>query len=110
MNMIDVKYFWLNVFSLAIGTLFIRGTFIAMSARVQISDRLRQIFSFIPAAILPAFVAPAVFFHEGQKSWVMGKERFLILVLSSLVCFYSKSTFLTIVFGLGALFLLNRYI
>ena len=106
--MIEMKYFWLNVLWLSVGTLMIRGTFIAVSARVQISDRLRQIFSFIPAAILPAFVAPAVFFHEGHQAWLVGKERFFILLLSSLVCFYSKSTLVTIVFGLGLLYFLNR--
>jgi branched-subunit amino acid transport protein len=106
--MIEPSYFWTNIFLLALGTLAIRGTFIAMSSRVKISDRWRQIFSFIPVAILPAFVAPAVFFHQGHQALLFGKERFFVLVASTAVCFFSKSTLATIAFGLVALYLLNR--
>jgi branched-subunit amino acid transport protein len=106
--MIDSNYFWTNILFLAAGTLMIRGTFIAMSSRIRISDRLREIFSFIPAAVLPAFVAPAVFFNEGHQAWLLGKERFFVLIVSTAVCFYSKSTLLTILFGLGFLYLLNK--
>lgn len=105
--MIAPNYFWTNILLLALGTFTIRGIFIAMSARIKISDRWRQLFSYIPAAILPAFIAPAVFFHEGHQAWLLGKERFFILVISSVVCFYSKSTLATIVFGLAALYLIN---
>ena len=106
--MIEANYFWRNILFLAIGTMFIRGTFIAMSSRMKISDRWRQIFSFIPAAILPAFVAPAVFYNEGHQAWLLGKERFCVLVISTAVCFYSKSTLITILFGLGLLYFINR--
>ncbi len=106
--MIESSYFWTNIFLLAAGTLAIRGIFIGMSSRIQISDRWREIFSFIPAAILPAFVAPAVFFHEGHQAWIFGKERFLVLVLATAVSFYSKSTLLTILFGLTTLYFINR--
>lgn len=106
--MIDSNYFWTNILFLAFGTLMIRGVFIAMSSRVKISDRLREIFSFIPTAVLPAFIAPAVFFNQGHQTWLLGKERFLVLVISTAVCFYSKSTLLTILFGLGFLYLLNK--
>ncbi len=106
--MIETNYFWLNVILLAVGTLTIRGSFIAMSSRITISDRWRQIFSYIPVAVLPAFVAPAVFFHEGHQAWLLGKERFIVLIISTAVCFYTKSTLITITFGLVALYLLEQ--
>ena len=105
--MIEPNYFWINIFLLGMGTLTIRSTFIAMSSRIIVRPRWRQIFSYIPAAVLPAFVAPAVFYHEGHQTLIFGKERFLVLVLSTAVCFYSKNTLLTILFGLTVLFFLN---
>jgi len=85
--MISADYFWTNILILALGTITIRGSLIALSSRVKISDRVKELFSFIPASILPGFVAPAVFFHQGQVNAVAGKERLLILILATAVCY-----------------------
>ncbi len=107
--MIPQSYYWVNVFLLAVGTLVIRGSIIALSAKVKISDRLKELFTFIPAAILPAFVAPAVFFHKGSVEWMMGKERAIVLVLATILCAVTRSTLATIAFGLVALFLFTNF-
>lgn len=105
--MIETSYFWWNIFFLAVGTFAIRASIIAVSSKVQISDWYKEIFSYIPAAILPAFIAPAVFFHEGHIAAVNGKERFVVLVLATVVCFIWRSTLGTIGFGLALLFTLS---
>ena len=107
--MIPVNYFWVNIFLLAVGTLAIRGSIIAISTKVKISDRWKELFTFIPAAILPAFVAPAVFFHQGSVGWAFGKERFVVLVLATVLCAITRSTLATIAFGLSALYLLTNF-
>lgn len=107
--MIPLDYYWLNVVLLAMGTIAIRGSIIALSARAKISDRFKELFTFIPAAILPAFIAPAVFYHQGQVSWVMGKERVVILVLASVLCWLTRSTLGTVAFGLAALYLFSNF-
>lgn len=106
--LIKPEYFWLNVFFLTVGTIAIRGSIIAISEKVVISDRLKELFSFIPAAILPAFVAPAVFFHQGHVAWAFGKERLVILILATVLCFFLRSTLATISFGLVALYLVTQ--
>lgn len=108
--MIDPKYFWTVIILLALGTFAIRGTLIFLSSRIKITERVRQIFSFIPAAILPSMIAPMVFFHQGQVQWLAGKERFAVLLLSTTVCFFTRSMLMTICFGLGALYLLTAVI
>ena len=105
--MIESHYFWQNISILALGTLAIRGSIIAISARVKISNEIKEIFSFIPAAILPAFIVPSAFFHEGHAEWVFGKERFLILALAAVVCYVSHSMLATIVFGLATLYVIS---
>ena len=107
--MIPQGYYWVNVVLLAVGTLVIRGSIITLSAKVKISDRLKELFTFIPAAILPAFVAPAVFFHKGTVEWMMGKERAIVLVLATILCAVTRSTLATIAFGLVALFLFTNF-
>lgn len=105
--MIQPFYFWQNIILLAIGTILIRFSFIAFSSKIKISDRTREIFSFIPSAILPAMIAPAVFFHQGSNQMLFEKERFFVLVLATIVCYLTKSTLLTILFGLSALYFLS---
>lgn len=102
--MIETNYFWMNIVLLALGTISIRFSLIAVSSKVKISDRAKEIFSFIPAAILPAFIAPAVFFHEGHVAWLAGRERLVVMILATVVSFFTRSTLATIVFGLLALY------
>ena len=107
--MIEPNYFWLNIFAIAAGTIMIRGSLIALSNKIRISDRTKEIFSFIPAAILPAFIAPAVYFHVGTVDWLQYKERLFVLILATGVCYLVRNTLVTIVFGLAALYLLTNW-
>ena len=104
--MIENSYFWNITYLLALGTFAIRLSIIAISSRIKISDRLKEIFSFIPAAVLPAMVAPMVYYHEGSVDWLQGKERLLIIILATFVSYLTKSMFATISFGLLFLYLL----
>lgn len=105
--MIDKNYFWQIVFFLAIGTIAIRFSIIGVSARLKIPERVKEMFSYIPAAILPALVAPMVFFHQGTVEWAYKKERFLVLALTTVVSYFTKSTLTAIVFGLSLLYILR---
>lgn len=102
--MIESHYFWQTILFLALGTIVIRGTFIFLSAKVKISPRVREIFAYIPVAVLPALITPMVFFHQGQSAVLFGKERFVVLILSSLICYATKSMLATVVFGLLLLY------
>lgn len=103
--MIENNYFILNVILLTIGTIVIRGFFIALASKMKITPDLKELFTYIPAAIFPALVVPATFFHQGQNALLFGKERFLILLAASVLCFFYRSTLAVISFGLFALYL-----
>ena len=105
---IDTSYFWSVVVLMMIGTLSIRGSMIAISSKLVISERTKEIFSFIPAAIIPAFIAPAAFFHQGQVLSLSGKERMVVLVFVTLLFLWTRSTLATICVGLSALYILTQ--
>ncbi len=105
--MIAPEYFWLSVFLLGIGTFSIRYSLVSISGRIKIDDRARALFSYIPSAVLPALVAPMVFYHQGSVAWLAGKERAAVLVLAIMVCAFSRSTLATIVCGLLGLYLVR---
>ena len=105
--MIETFYFWLAIALLAAGTLVIRGSIIAVSGKFVITDRWREIFTFIPAAIIPAIVLPMVFFHSGKIEWLGHRERLVTLLLSTVVCYYSRQMVVTVGFGLLLLYLVS---
>ena len=106
--MIETNYFWIVTFFLTVGTFIIRGLFIFLSTKIKISERAKEILSFIPAAILPAMIAPMVFYHQGQVEYLMNKERLIILILAVLFCYFIRNMLLTLGFGLGLLYLLTQ--
>lgn len=107
--MINDNYFFFNVIALTIGTIMIRGSFIALSGKMKISNKVKDLFSYIPAAILPALIVPATFFHQGTVEWLSGKERFLILLATGIACFFIRSTLFVISFGLILLYVVTNF-
>lgn len=105
--MIDSAYFLINVCLLTVGTIFIRGFFISMSGKMKNTEKFRELFSYIPAAIFPAIIIPASFFHQGKVEWLMQKERFLILLISFVASYFVRSTLFIITFGLALLYLVT---
>ncbi len=106
--MIESTYFWLIVFFISLGTLSIRFSFIALSSKMKINKDLEKIFSFIPAAILPALFTPMVFFHKGTVDQVLGMERMVILIFAIIVSYKTKSMVATILFGLLSLYAITQ--
>lgn len=100
---IDASAFWVNVAVLAVGTVSIRGSIISISSRLKISERMKELFSFIPAAILPALLTPMIFFHSGSVTWLGGKERLAVALVTAGVTAYTRSTLWTMLFGMAAL-------
>lgn len=103
------EYFWVNVLLLGLGTFAIRYSLVSISGRVQITDRARELFSFIPAAVLPALITPMVFYHQGSVAWLAGKERAFVLLLTTVACAWSRSTLATILFGLAGLYVVKLF-
>lgn len=107
--MIEGNYFLLVVILLTIGTIAIRGFFIALSGKMKISAKVKDLFTYIPSAILPALAVPATFFHQGQVEWLAGKERFLILIVASIACYFYRNTLFVVGLGLVLLYVVTSF-
>lgn len=108
--MIDAKTFWVVIFFLSLGTYTTRVFFLLLSDRIRIPESLKKLFSYIPAAVLPALITPMVVFHQGSLELLAEYERPLVMVFATLVCFWSKSMVVTVGFGLTALYVLNLFL
>ena len=99
-------YFWSTVLPLSFGTLCIRLSFIFIS-RLRISKTLERLFSYIPAAVLPALFTPMVIFHKTNPDFLFDYKRTLAFVIGACFCLYSKNILLTILVGLLSLFVIH---
>jgi len=107
--MIDTLDFWLVVLFLSIGTYSIRCSFMLLSEKLRISEKTKKIFTYIPAAVLPAIITPMVLFHQGSVEAINGKERFLVLILATLVNYVTNSMVATVSFGLVCLYTVTQF-
>lgn len=105
---IETHYFLIVTALLTVGTIIIRGFFISLTGRFAIPTKIKELFTFIPASILPALIIPATYFHQGQVSWVGGKERFVVLLVTCLACYFYRNTLFVISFGLSLLYLATQ--
>lgn len=105
--MIDGNYFIFNVLGLTLGTILIRGCFIALSGKMSLSAKVKDLFTYIPAAILPALIVPATFFYRGNVEWLHGKERFVVLIASLVLSYFVRNTLAIVSFGLALLYVLS---
>lgn len=99
--MINENYFLMIVALLAVGTIAIRGSFIAFAGKMNLSPKMKELFTYIPGAILPALIVPGAFYQPG-------KERFLILIAASIFCYFIRNTLAVISFGLVLLYVLTN--
>lgn len=105
--MMDKAYFWSLVFCMSLGTIGIRSSFFFLYSRLEIPESLQKIFTYIPAAVLPALILPGVVYHQGSVDSILGKERLLALCVAVVICFVSKNVLLTIVCGMMSLYFLG---
>lgn len=99
--------FWVVISVIGIATILMRGSFILTAERFKLSNKFADILKFIPASVLAALVAPAIFYHEGIVSAMHGKERMLAGIIALLVAYKSRNIFFTIITGMGTLYLVQ---
>lgn len=100
-------YFWQVVVPIGIGTFLIRCSFIFLGNRVQIPPVVRELFTYIPAAVLPALAIPMVFFHQGVVASIQGRERLMAFIIATIICLFSRNVLVTIISGLCILYSLQ---
>lgn len=106
--MVDMNAYWPVVFGVGVGTLLIRYSFILIMDKVALPDVVHRLLRFIPASVLPALIAPAVFLHkEGGVVGYAGWERTVAVLAAVLVAWKTRSVFGTIAAGMTVLWVLQ---
>ena len=88
-----------------------RLSFIALFARREMPPLLARALRHVPAAMLTAIVVPAIVFATpGALRLDVGNIKLLAAIAAGVVAWRWRNTLLTIGVGMGALWLLQRFV
>ena len=73
---------------------------IALLKKEMFNDRIREILSFVPSAIFPAIIFPAIFLDNSGDFQLENNPKIMAAIIATLVGIISKSIIATIFSGL----------
>ena len=93
---------WVLIFYCGLITFFTRFSMIALLKKEMFNDRIREVLSYVPSAIFPAIIFPAIFLDESGFLQFENNPKILASVIAIIVGTISKNIIATIVIGLAA--------
>ena len=98
---------WLLIIAAGIVTFAMRLSFIALLGKIDLPALLEKGLKYVPVAVLPALIAPALFYQQGQLNLSVGNERLIAGLVAVIVTVYTKNMLLTIGVGMIVLWALQ---
>jgi branched-subunit amino acid transport protein len=97
--------FALLIFGMMLVTYSTRLSMIAILGRWSVPPIVHRALRFVPVAAFAAIITPEVVMRSGQLAISLDNPRFLAGVLAIIVAFLMRHTKLTIVVGMGAMWI-----
>ena len=91
---------WLSVISAGILTYFTRMTMIALVSRDMLGDRIKAVLAYVPSAVFPAIIFPAIFINDYGSFIEMNDPKIFAAIVAIIVGYFSRNVIATILSGL----------
>ena len=75
---------------------------IALLKREMFNDRIREILSFVPSAIFPAIIFPAIFLDNSGDFQLENNPKIMAAIIAMLIGIISQNILATIISGLAS--------
>ena len=92
---------WALIVYCGLITFLTRFSMIAILKKEMFNDRLREVLSYVPSAIFPAIIFPAIFLDNGGSIQLEDNPKILAAVIAMIVGIFTRSIIGTIFFGLA---------
>ena len=93
---------WALIISCGIITFLTRFSMIALLKREMFNDRARQVLSYVPTAIFPAIIFPAIFLDDTGLIQIEDNPKILAAVIAMIIGIMTKNILATIFSGLAS--------
>ena len=82
---------------------------IALLKKEMFNDRIREILSFVPSAIFPAIIFPAIFLDNSGDFQLENNPKIMAAIIAMLIGIISQNIIATIISGLASYWFLIFY-
>ena len=93
---------WSLIIYCGLVTFFSRFLMIAILKKEMFTDRIREVLSFVPSAVFPAIIFPAIFLDTTGNLIIENNPKILASFIAIIVGVLSKNIIATIFAGLAA--------
>ena len=83
-------------------TYLTRFSMIALIKKEMFNDRIREILSYVPSAIFPAIIFPAIFINDTGLFQVEDNPKIIAALIAMIIGIFSRSILATIFSGLAS--------
>ena len=93
---------WLLITYCGLITFFTRFSMIALLKKEMFNERVREVLSYVPSAIFPAIIFPAIFLNNAGSIQIEDNPKILAAIIATAVGIFSRNILATIFSGLAS--------
>ena len=93
---------WALIIYCGLITFLTRFSMIALLKKEMFNDRIREVLSYVPSAIFPAIIFPAIFLDSSGSFDLTENPKILAAIIATCVGIFSRSILATIFSGLAS--------
>ena len=93
---------WALIIYCGLITYFTRFSMIALIKKEMFNDRIRQVLSYVPSAIFPAIIFPAIFLDNSGSILIEDNPKIMAALIATLIGIFSRNIIATIFSGLAS--------
>ena len=97
---------WALIIYCGLITYLTRFSMIALIKKEMFNDRIREVLSYVPSAIFPAIIFPAIFLDSSGSILIENNPKIMAALIATLIGIFSRSIIATIFSGLASYWLL----
>ena len=97
---------WALIVYCGLITFFTRFSMIALLKKEMFNDRIREVLSYVPSAIFPAIIFPAIFLDSTSSFQLEDNPKIIAAIIATIIGIFSRSILATIFSGLASYWLL----
>ena len=93
---------WFLIIYCGLITFFTRFSMIALLKKEMFNERVREVLSYVPSAIFPAIIFPAIFLDNAGSIQIEDNPRILAAFFAAIVGIFTRNIIATIFAGLAS--------